>query len=236
MDRKPWIGSIPEADIKEFAQGLQQAERPLTAGVRPAIVVVDMTDYFVSGVDRVGDQRGTRAVEANEKLLAAARERQVPVFLTDAWSDPAHTMSLPEWGRWKVGAPVDPDSGRVVAPRGTVVPQLFAEGRDTVIHKGMKPSGFFGTPLASYLIQERVDTVIVTGISTSGCVRATVLDAFQHNFHVIVPFECVTDRSQISHDVTLFDLHMKYADVVSLAETQNYLGSVAVDSEGTTRA
>jgi maleamate amidohydrolase len=97
-----------------------------------------------------------------------------------------------------------------------------------VINKGSKPSGFFGTPLASYLVHAGVDTVIVTGMTTSGCVRATVLDAFQNNFHVIIPHECSADRSQISHKVNLFDMHMKYADVISLEETVEYLDSVSV--------
>jgi maleamate amidohydrolase len=105
------------------------------------------------------------------------------------------------------------------------VPALAPAEGEIVINKGGKPSGFFGTALASYLIDAGADTVIVTGMTTSGCVRATVLDAFQYNFNVVVPFECAADRSQISHRVSLFDLHMKYADVVSLGETVDYLES-----------
>src|SRR6516162_10118732 len=88
------------------------------------------------------------------------------------------------------------------------------------------PSAFFGSDLASYLIYHNVDTVIVTGTVTSGCVRDTVLDAFNYNFRVIVPVECVCDRGATSHKVTLFDIHMKYGDVVPMADVLGYLKTV----------
>lgn len=91
-----------------------------------------------------------------------------------------------------------------------------------------KPSAFFGTPLASHLVHAGCDTVIVTGMTTSGCVRATVLDAFKYNFNVVIPSECCADRSQISHKVNLVDMHMKYADVVSSDETIDYLQKLRV--------
>ena len=77
------------------------------------------------------------------------------------------------------------------------------------------PSMFFQTPLITFLVKQRVDTVIVTGCTTSGCVRATVLDAMQHNFPVQVPAEAVGDRNPAAHQANLFDMHAKYADVVS---------------------
>jgi nicotinamidase-related amidase len=78
------------------------------------------------------------------------------------------------------------------------------------------PSAFFGTPLVSYLINLGIDTLVVAGCSTSGCVRATVVDAFSYNFRVVVPQDCVYDRSAISHAVNLFDMASKYADVAPL--------------------
>ena len=80
------------------------------------------------------------------------------------------------------------------------------------------PSAFFGTPLASYLIDLRVDTLVVTGCTTSGCVRGSVVDAFAYNFRVLVPWDAVYDRSQVSHAVNLFDMSEKYAEVMSLAD------------------
>ena len=85
------------------------------------------------------------------------------------------------------------------------------------------PSGFVGTNLLAYLVYHNVDTLIVTGTVTSGCVRDTVLDAFNHNYRVIVPEEAVCDRGATSHKVTLFDIHMKYGDVLPQAEVLDYL-------------
>jgi nicotinamidase-related amidase len=86
-----------------------------------------------------------------------------------------------------------------------------------------KPSVFFGTPLMSYLHELQVDTLLVVGTTTSGCVRATVVDAFSYNFKVVVVEECVFDRGQISHKVNLFDMQAKYADVVPLDAALGYL-------------
>ena len=80
------------------------------------------------------------------------------------------------------------------------------------------PSAFFGTPLASYLIDLRADTLVVTGCTTSGCVRGTVVDAFAYNVRVVVPQDAVYDRSAVSHAVNLFDMSEKYADVMTSAE------------------
>ncbi len=95
----------------------------------------------------------------------------------------------------------------------TAMARLIATTGEPVIAKTW-PSAFFGTNLASYLIYHRVDTLVVTGMVTSGCVRGTAIDAFSHNYRVIVPQECVADRGQTSHKVALFEIHMKYGDVL----------------------
>ena len=110
-----------------------------------------------------------------------------------------------------------------MAAGDVIVDELTPAEGELIIYKAGRPSGFSGTRLASYMIHAGADTAIVTGMTTSGCVRATVLDAFMSNFNVIIPFECAADRSQISHKVNLFDMHMKYADVISLDETIDYL-------------
>jgi nicotinamidase-related amidase len=89
------------------------------------------------------------------------------------------------------------------------------------------PSAFFGTPLASYLIERNVDTLVVTGCTTSGCVRGTVVDGFAYNYKVVVPQECVYDRSPVSHAVNLFDMASKYADVRPTAEVLGLLETLA---------
>ena len=88
------------------------------------------------------------------------------------------------------------------------------------------PSAFFGTPLASYLIDLRADTLIVTGCTTSGCVRGTVVDAFAYNFRVLVPQDAVYDRSAVSHAVNLFDMSEKYADVMPVADVLSRLREI----------
>ena len=201
----------------------------MVAGTRPAVLVVDMTREFVDGRYPTGhSESGAAAVKANARLLAVARTRGVPVFFTNAFPDPGYRPAPAELGRWKQSsvdlAPADLPPGDVIAD------ELNPQPDEVVIHKGRKPSGFFGTPLIAHLLYDRVDTVVVTGMTTSGCVRATAVDAFQFNLNVLVPHECVADRSEISHLVNLFDLHMKYADVISLDETVEYLESLPARS------
>ena len=95
-----------------------------------------------------------------------------------------------------------------------VVSEL-APGPDEVVIRKIKPSAFFGTPLASYLNELKIDSLVITGCTTSGCVRATVVDAFSLNYRVVIPSDGVFDRFELSHQVSLFDLSLKYADVVT---------------------
>jgi maleamate amidohydrolase len=109
-----------------------------------------------------------------------------------------------------------------------IVEPLRPASQDIVVRK-QKPSGFFGTNLASYLTLLGCDSVIVVGTSTSGCVRATVLDAFSLNYRVTVVEEGCFDRSQASHAITLCDLHAKYADVIPLTETLSFIEKLPED-------
>ncbi len=97
------------------------------------------------------------------------------------------------------------------------------EAGDLIIYKE-RASGFFGTPLVAHLTRMGIDSLIVCGESTSGCVRASVVDAYSYGFHAVVVEECVFDRSPLSHKVSLFDLHHKYADVMHLDEAKKHLG------------
>ena len=126
-------------------------------------------------------------------------------------------------GRWKTSGVYRPIMERPEAYQ--IVPELAPRPDEPVIVKAF-PSGFVGTNLLAYLVYHGVDTVIVTGTVTSGCVRDTVLDAFNHNYRVIVPEEAVCDRGPTSHKVTLFDIHMRYGDVVPVAEVMDYLAAV----------
>ncbi|MET9670975.1 isochorismatase family protein [Streptomyces sp. NPDC006475] len=220
---KPWADAIPANDLASFGRGFDSQDRVMTAGSRPAVLVVDMTRAFVDSTYPTGwSPTGGPAVVANATLLNAARQAALPIFFTKGYPEPDAEVQPAERGRWKVnGNPPPLPAG--TPPGDVIAEQLTPMADEIIIDKGARPSGFFGTPLASYLVHAGCDTVIVTGMTTSGCVRATVLDAFQFNFNVVIPFECCADRSQISHKVSLFDMHMKYADVVSLDETIDYI-------------
>jgi len=105
------------------------------------------------------------------------------------------------------------------------VPEVAPQERDVLLPK-KHPSAFFGTPLASYLIDLQVDSLVVTGCTTSGCVRGSVVDAFAYNFKCTVPIECVYDRSATSHAVNLFDMAAKYAEVKPVADVMQYIRSL----------
>jgi maleamate amidohydrolase len=220
----PWDDVIPESDKQWYRHYLQGdlSERPLRGGARPAVIVVDMTNAFVDSRWPTGcSERGEPCAAAIRQLLDVARPAGLPVFFTSGYP-PNYKPTPAELGRW-VGN-VMGASPVMQRPETHEIYELIrpAEG-EVVIYKGARPSAFFGTNLSSMLNYHNVDTAIVTGMVTSGCVRATVLDAFQYNYHVIVPEECVADRGQVPHKVNLFDMHMKYADVVPLIDVIGYL-------------
>jgi maleamate amidohydrolase len=189
-------------------------------GRRPALVVIDMTLGFTDPESPLAcDLEGP--VAAIQKVLEAARRAEIPIIFTTiayresdkltaaAFIDKVPALLTLEAGsRW---AEIDPR----IAPRETepVLNKLFA-------------SGFYGTGLPSALTAAGVDTLIVTGASTSGCVRATVVDALQYGFRPVVPREAVGDRNPNAHEANLYDVDAKYGDVVSVEETLKYLEEV----------
>jgi len=209
---------IPPDERARYVKG--HMGRRVGFGARPAILVVDMTRAFTEDRFPLGcAAAGAPCARAIRTLLDAARPLELPVVYTryDAFVADA------EWGRWlDKGTGAEPDSLMRGSEAHEIADLLKPRVSDLVVTK-TKPSAFFGTPLASMLTYLGVDTLIVTGMVTSGCVRATVVDAFSHNYRVIVPLECVADRSATSHQVNLFDMDMKYADVVPLAEVLGHL-------------
>jgi len=148
---------------------------------------------------------------SKRELLALVRELGLPVVFTRGASGPCAGDYTGVWTRKLEPGADDPEEGDLIDPR------IAPGDGDIVIEKG-GASAFFDTRLSSLLRYFGVDTVIVTGMVTSGCVRATVVDACSHNFHTIVPRECVADRAAISHEVALFEMDLKYADVMSLED------------------
>lgn len=196
--RKMWSGDLP-------------TPRPL--GQRPAVVIVDMMEGFVRDEYPTGwSATGVPCVEANAALRAAAHAADIPVIYTVSEQLP-HAAQVGDWLRGRPGPSMYPFDS--VGPQHDIVPELTPEPQDIVLTKP-KPSAFFATQLESILNALDVDSLIVTGMTTSGCVRATVNDGFMLNRRVIVPVEAVADRSQLSHEVELFDMGAKYADIVSL--------------------
>jgi nicotinamidase-related amidase len=219
---RPWDGIIPDVDLAAFGIGSATASGMMRVGERPALIVVDMTREFVDSAYPTGwSETGYPAAAAIQLLLAFARDHRMPVFFTKARPASAPAPTLAEKGMWKNRSrrisPTDLPHGDVV------IDELTPREGEVIITKGAKPSAFFGTQLSSLLIYHKVDTTIITGMSTSGCVRATAVDAFQHNYSVIIPQQACADRCQLSHAVSLFDMHMKYADVVDIDELLDYL-------------
>jgi nicotinamidase-related amidase len=177
-------------------------------GERPALVVVDMYNAFVDPAYPFSSEPAPQTATTIRTLLDAFRERGLPIF---------HTRAKPEAlpaarGRWKVRATTkDP---RMQSPEAYEFWHEVAPLPGEQVLEKTYPSAFFGTTLTSQLVYHGIDTLVVTGTVTSGCVRGTCLDAFNLNYRVIVPEDGVCDRGIVSHKVALFEIQMKYGDVV----------------------
>ncbi len=203
-----WDGLVPESDLRMYGKGGYGTT--FGAGNKPAVIVVDMTLAFVDEHFGQGSPTGPPAAKNIRRLLEVARSKKAPVI----YSVGTGGKKPAERGRWQAGG-IPPEANEIW-------PEVAPESEDIVIAK-RKPSVFFGTDLASVLNFYNVDTTIITGMTTSGCVRATVLDAFSYNYYVIVPEECVADRADTPHRLNLFDIHMKYGDVLPLSQVESYL-------------
>ena len=191
----------------------------VTMGDRPAVLVVDFSCGFTDPACALGSEL-TAEVEATKRLLDAARAKGLPVIFTTIGYEP----SLRDGGLWLQKVPTLGDlqvGGRWVAIDPRRAPR---EDETIVLKKGA--SAFFGTNLASILVSQGIDSVVLCGATTSGCIRATAIDLLQYGFPAMVPRECVGDRAQAPHDANLFDIQAKYADVVSVDEAIAYVESV----------
>ena len=191
----------------------------LDRGTRPAVLVVDFSCGFTDPECALGSDL-TAEVEATKRLLDLARARGIPIAYT--------TIGFDESGRdgalWlrKVPSLGDLQLGRRWVE---IDPRLEPRPDETIVVK-KGASAFFGTNLASILISRGIDSVVLCGATTSGCIRATAVDLLQYGFPTLVPRECVGDRAQAPHDANLFDIQAKYADVVSLEDAIAFLESV----------
>jgi len=230
MSEPVWNKFLSERDKQVFTAAGYATRQGF--GHRPAILVVDVNYAFcgdrpepiLESIKRWRNSCGAEAwegVKAIKRLLAAARARGLPVIYSTG------TRRDDDWDRgswnWKNSRAAERPRTQASGQDGnTIVPELAPQPEDVVIEK-LKPSVFFGTPLLSFLVLLGADSLIVAATTTSGCVRATVVDAFSNNYRVAIVEEGCFDRSQASHALSLCDMNAKYADVVGLEETLAYI-------------
>lgn len=187
------------------------ARKKFGFGKRLAIINVDFQQAYTDIQKfKTAYETDPRQIEYANTISRLARERDMPVV----WSRVAYRDDAADAGVW--GTRTDtPDSLQNIkydSERHQYDPRCEIDASDLQYTKRM-PSAFFETPLASYLVWRQVDTVVVTGGSTSGCVRATAVDALSHGYRVIVPIETCADKHESYHFANLTDLQLKYADV-----------------------
>lgn len=210
---------MTDGSERDFADGFAGSLRP---GRAPAVLVIDMMRAYFDP-DSPFCLPDQRSVDAAAEVLAAARKAGVPVLHTLVRYGPGGVdggiflQKVPAL-RLLIGQ----------SPLGEPMPATAPLPDETVVVK-QYASAFFGTTLASTLRTLGVDTVLLLGVSTSGCVRATAVDALQHGFVPLIVREAVADREPAVHDASLYDLQAKYAEVVSLGEATAYLAGISKD-------
>src|SRR5262245_34078751 len=183
-------------------------------GQSPALVVIDMAYGWTDPAYAGGSARLDGAVEAIRQLLPAARSKGVPVFYT--------TSPFQEKPPIKTAADFSPNYRRWDRRACEIDERVRPQPAEQVLLKE-HASAFAGTPLVGHLVARRVDTLLITGCSTSACVRATATDAKSYQLRPVIVREAVEDRSEVAHEWTLFDIQARFADVVGLGEALAYL-------------
>ena len=188
-------------------------------GERPALLIVDLCYGMTDPASPLGGDFSD-AIAATLQVAEVCRARDLPVIYTTV----AYSRGAKDGGAFvkKVPSLRIFEEGNGGEHWSQIDERIAPRPTEPIINKRFA-SAFFGTNLHSLLTAERVDTVIVTGSTTSGCVRASALDALQCGFNVIVPRECVADRAAAPHEASLFDLDAKYADVLSVADVLAHL-------------
>lgn len=233
MAERVWDRFLTEQD-KAHLEG--RARRPVGFGERPALLLIDLYRWVFGDreqplVEAIRTWPGScgpaawKALPKIQELLAAAREAGIPVIhltgLEDAlsgvvgWNEATHR----DGGR---EGSLDPAAAERRRRRFDIVDEVAPIAGEAVLRKAA-PSAFWGTPLAAHLNYLGVDTLITCGESTSGCVRASVVEGCTYRYRMIVVEECVFDRHETTHAINLFDMHQKYADVIALPEALQYL-------------
>ena len=213
---------VVSSDVLEL---YSRYKREVFVGASPALLAIDLYELAYEGgphpIAEIAKQHPSscgehawRAIEPTRRLFAAARAVSIPVFYS--------TMDVRPNSKPSGLNPTKRQSPRDDEAAYRIRPEFAPQPQDVIITK-QRASAFFGTPLQAHLTQLGVKSVIICGESTSGCVRASAVDAYSYGFHVTLVEECCFDRSVLSHKVNLFDLHHKYADVLHIEEVEAHL-------------
>jgi nicotinamidase-related amidase len=233
MTENVWDKFLTERDKAVFAAGGFGATADL--GKRPALLVIDVSWAFcgdkpepiLDSIKRWNTSCGEEswvAVAHIKTLIDKAHDRGLPVIYTTG-SYRADNWDAGGW-RWKNRRQDEAMERPKTELDGNEIVSAIAPAPQDIVVLKKKPSGFFGTDLASYLTLLGCDSVVIVGTTTSGCVRATAVDAFSLNYRVVLAEEGCFDRSQASHAISLCDMHAKYADVMKVGDVLAYFDTI----------
>ena len=226
----PWDDIVSPEEVELLAARGNAVERETRFGDNPALVIVDMTRSFTdpgypASCHTTG---GEAATEAAKHVLDAARRAGIPIFFTKVLQTTPGTFLPVELGMRTEERTELLDSllsTPAGLPEGNEIGELLEPRPGEIVISKPKPSAFHGTALDTYLHHFHTDSLLVTGMVTSGCVRATVIDAYMRNYHVNLIHQAVADYSPFNHKASLLDMHIKYADLTQLDDMVEHLRS-----------
>jgi maleamate amidohydrolase len=206
----------------EILEIYQSYERKTYIGKRPALLLIDLYNLvYAGGAQPVREAVKNHpsscgvyawdAIQPTQQLISMARSKNIPVIYSTRGSDQVQATFRQR---------------NVIEENSYDIKEEFRPEKEDIMIYKERASCFFGTPLIAYLTKMGIDSLIICGESTSGCVRASTVDAYSYGLHAVVAEECTFDRNILSHKVNLFDLHHKYADVMNLRELQHHMSNL----------
>lgn len=234
MKKRIWDDFLTERDKLVFKKSGYGTRAGF--GDRPLLLIIDVNYNFLghkpeSIIESIENwpnscgENGWIALEKSIPLIEAARNKQIPIIYTTGEARPDKwDRGSWAWKNSRTSKKIQSEKFINMDPN-TIVPEIKPHDSDVIIKK-IKPSAFYGTNLQSFLNLFSADSLIIIGTTTSGCVRATVLDGFSANYRITVVEDCCFDRSEASHAINLCDMNAKYADVINSDEVIEYIGNL----------